>query len=1065
MFPKGFLFLFISFSLLGSSSTRAQEYQVVMKDLNVEDGLSSRFIFNSFQDSRGYMWFDADEYGLNRYDGYHFKLFYDEEGELVRGLPLEDIDGNIWVLEGQISISDHTHLKSSPPSVIRIIDAISDKSQSLESKFGDLLPFKVSDIKQVGSQDSLIWINTMDGQFYTYDGSFHLNKKVTQHLNDDRRIFSLLNDFFIIVDDHELIIINHKGDIVDRDSFSKPFKFIKITGGVIKLLRGRYEYETFKKTIGKPLEIDNSLQAIPFFKKRKESTAKCVGLFDVNKGRFNTSLYSYCGQVLFYDDKNQLIDSTIINLQLNHIYHDRDGLIWLASGEGVKIISIQKSPFKHLLVNKVPNYSTRGITRDNNDNLYINSYAGSQILNLKTKKQSPFLYLDFLKTRNSLDFLFEKDTSMWIASDEFLVKADLNNHTSSKVYYQEDSTISNQVLTVYRDAVKHSIWAGGTHGLFLLDTVKNVLIHHKLDNVQIQPSFIQYFHENKKGLWLATTKGLYLVDIRNNTVLKHYHKKNKTLAHDYINHIHEDNSGLLWLATNGGGLIEFNPETENYKQYNQKDGFLNSVIYAVYEDSHKNLWLPTQYGLARFNKETKNIQTFLPRDGISHEEFNNHSHFKDKDGNLYFGGLNGVNVFHPDSMLSINPINKPFHVVDLKLIEKSSGEYVDYTEELNRSGQIVLNPGRNSFLIKFSLLDFISKENINYAYKLEGTDKNWQYQKENFIRLNNLPYGQHTLRIKAQGQYGMWTKNELVIPIEVEQAFYTTNWFYALCIAGLLIATFVFFRLRILSLRKRQLALEKEIADRTSTISSQNKSLSKLNETLSSLNSNKDRFFSIIGHDLRGPLIALRGLSKKVDYLIKNDRIEEVYVLGEKVDSATENVTKLLDNLLNWALVQNGTFPYQPESYDLDRIVTEVINLYQNVAEVKGINLKAQIPQGLNIFADRNSIKTIIRNLLDNALKFTDKDGTVWLSAKKINDRLSLRITDLGVGMPPDLKQNVFKLNLAQKYRKYHSKEGTGLGLVLCKDLVDMNKGTIEVESEMGVGTTFTITLPLEENL
>ncbi len=1056
MFPKGFLFLFISFLLLGSSSTRAQEYQVVMKELNIEDGLSSRFVFNVFQDSRGYMWFDTHGYGLNRYDGYKFKLFYDEKEELVKGLPLEDKQGNIWVLNGQTNISDYTNIEETKPSDIKIIDIISNQAQNLKSKFGDSLPFEENQILQIGSQDSLIWIRTKDQGFYTYDGTFRLNKEITDVLQQHQKIFFVKNDKFIIIDENEISIINTNGEVLDRDFFDDPFMLIKILDGSIKLITQVDEkYVTYRKELGDPLELDD------FYKKNTSlfDNPNCGYFFDTYNTSYNTSLHLYCHKIKIYDNKNQPLDFSIkkggIGADfIEDIYLDNNGLIWLATGNGVKTISIQKNPFKHYLYSNPSTHSTRGIAQDNNHNLYINSYGGSQIVNLKTDRTSRFNYLQYHISKNGFGFLFEKDTTLWMPASRSIYKFNLRDSSSYIQYLQKEGNQSTDILTVYRDSVQQKIWVGGSHHIYLIDSLNKQLIEHKFTNTQVQPKNIRYFHENKAGLWLATGQGIFLIDLKSNRVLKHYHKKNKTLPFDRINHIHEDKSGILWLAGRGG-LIEFNPTTEAYKKYERKDGFLNSVIYSVYGDNHGNLWLSTQYGLVRFNKETKKIQTFLPSDGISHEEFNNLSHFKAKDGTLYFGGLNGVNAFHPDSMLSLNPVDKPFYVVDLKLIEKSSGEFIDYTAEFNQNEKIVLEPGVNSFLIKFSLLDFISKENITYAYKLEGIDKNWQYQKENFVRFNNLPYGNHTLRIKAQGQYGKWTENELAIPIKVQQPFYSTNWFYALCIGALLFCTYLFFRLRIIRLRKRQLALEKEVAERTHTISQQNKALAELNST-------KDRFFSIIGHDLRGPLTAMTGLSKKVDFLIKKNRKEELYALGSQMDNATENVTKLLDNLLSWALIQNGNFSYHPESLNLYNIVSEVLNLHQNTAEVKGIHLDAKIPSNVTVFADRNGIKTIIRNLVDNALKFTDKNGTVLLSANIINDKVSLQIADTGSGMSPELIDKLFILDSSNTNRQHHSKSGTGLGLVLCKDLIEMNKGTIEVESKVGKGTTFIINLPTQ---
>ena len=257
------------------------------------------------------------------------------------------------------------------------------------------------------------------------------------------------------------------------------------------------------------------------------------------------------------------------------------------------------------------------------------------------------------------------------------------------------------------------------------------------------------------------------------------------------------------------------------------------------------------------------------------------------------------------------------------------------------------------------------------------------------------------------------------------------------------------YRFRMKNLTEKQIYLENVIAERTAEIT-------KKNEQLTQLNSDKDQFFSIIGHDLRGPLLSLRGISKKVSFLIRENRMEEVHQLGENIEQSTTRVTKLLDNLLNWALVQKGRFPYHPDSHNIHSIVQEMCDVYQTAADLKNISLYNLTIANHQAFIDRNALSTVIRNLIDNALKFTNPFGKIQIESMIKEDKILLRIVDSGTGISPEVLDHIFEFSAGRKKMV----KGTGLGLILCKDLIKMNKGNIMVESEPGKGTNFTIIVP-----
>lgn len=222
----------------------------------------------------------------------------------------------------------------------------------------------------------------------------------------------------------------------------------------------------------------------------------------------------------------------------------------------------------------------------------------------------------------------------------------------------------------------------------------------------------------------------------------------------------------------------------------------------------------------------------------------------------------------------------------------------------------------------------------------------------------------------------------------------------------------------------------------------------------------KSKLFSIVAHDLRSPLVSLGGIAKKVNFLIQRNRVEEVQQLGDSVEQAVAHVHKLLDNLLSWAMVQGGRFPYEPETIQLAEALRETVELYRHSAEAKNITLLFHAPPESQIRCDKNAFSTIVRNLLDNAIKFTPPNGQVAVEAKLEKEFALIQVRDSGRGIDEAAKQSLFSLSGKKGTQGTLGEKGTGLGLTLCKELVEMNGGNIEVSSQAGLGATFFVSLP-----
>ncbi len=235
----------------------------------------------------------------------------------------------------------------------------------------------------------------------------------------------------------------------------------------------------------------------------------------------------------------------------------------------------------------------------------------------------------------------------------------------------------------------------------------------------------------------------------------------------------------------------------------------------------------------------------------------------------------------------------------------------------------------------------------------------------------------------------------------------------------------------------------------------------KTNKELERLNQTKDKFFSIISHDLRGPVSSFFGISRMIKSLVNRQQTEQLLAIADDIDESVDRLSALLDNLLNWAMQQQGHFPNVPEKVDLNEVTEDLIRTLDTMAKGKQIDLKAQIEGPIHLWVDKNTTMTILRNLANNALKFTPDGGSVTISAAKQADLAVIKVIDSGVGIPQEKLKNLFQLQDKKSTYGTSGEKGLGLGLQLVYEFVEMNGGKIEVTSEEGVGTTFTVSLPL----
>lgn len=1025
----------------------AQNYLIQVSTLTTEQGLPSTIISRIKEDSRGFIWI-ATNRGLCRYDGKNIKVFFPESdgGSHCYDI-VEDPDGNLWT-------RFHDEKNKNNPAK-RQTSYIIDKHfavRPIGEMWGERLPFAKADINDIKRlMDGNLYISTKYGEIYRYDG-INITRIFANALVNHFAIFaSSTQDSIYLNCSKKILTIDRNGKLLKEEITPLINSF-----SIIDASNNQTGFPWFKRKIVTILRSGNQYHVRQLIKDRTEQ----LNLMDKKNVNFVWQridnqyfmVVAAANYLALFDDTGKLIInfSSTLQKQLNSFFANgvllRKNQLLFKYNNGVGIINFQVNTFDQYL--KTENQtSIRGIISLNNDNLLVNSYKGlyeimpTKQVNLVSSRMGGGRGLQQITAGDILigqygsrviHFQLEEKQFRYLEVSE----ASVQEHRSTSCFVPFEDKHQN-------------IWIGTTHGLLTFDANRDSLkVFEKYNEFsQLEKESVNYFQEEADGVWLGTSNGLYVLDTEQGIVAAYQPLPDMRIFHFYRN------KETFWLATYGQGLVKWNKKTGEAQRFGIKDGFLNESLMAVYPDTMGQLWMGTEEGLVRFDTTTKAVRIYLESDGITHREFNRSSHLQTADGRIYMGGLNGITAFHPTDIKESETIHYPFHVTDYYELDVEEGGFVERTSQLLDKKSIVLNSNIQSVRVHFALMNFKNVNKNRYACKIKGFDKDWTLQKEDFIRINHLPYGDYTLQIKAIDYTGNYSKNELTFPIKVIAPFYQQTAWQLLGVGLLSLLFYIIYRQRLRMARQEQERLERIIKERTATISQKNEELSTLNET-------KDRLFAILAHDLRNPVLAFQNLAEKINYLLERNEPGRVLTLGKFINRQARELEALLSNLLNWALYERGDIFINKEYFLLIELINDLIE--KNTSLVNTIKVKVinDIPVHFQIYSDYLVLTTILRNLLSNAFRYTPPGGWIKFSVAQTARRVIIKVEDNGAGINEAQVATLFKIHVKQQAQKGGAK--VSFGLHLCKELAEMLNGRLSVESVEGEGTSFFIDLPLE---
>lgn len=1140
--------LFCFYALLIAVNSPGQSTHIEFDHYTTKDGLSNGYINSFLLDSEGFMWIGTSN-GLDRFDGINFKSYYfdSKDSTSIPGVGVtnvvEDSQHNLWVMTTfGLCVYDRKKDNFSRKSIVVngkklsdyflytcLIDSkgylwvsaanheifrfnITNNPQVSKAVIdAEMYSLSEEDVKEVYKKNVYSFAEDKEGKIWVVNFSNHLfyldrqqNKFISQPIqypevdkfsNKRKGLFiDHEGDFFITIEDNGLLEWDRK-----NNKFSLYQPDSNAPGPKGKVLFALAEDKDGLIWIG-----DRNTEGISIFNKK-------------------TGTFTFCQ----YDP----FDPYSINTnKTNCIYRDNIGTMWVGSINGVNKYCPDKSKFNRYfshsnLPDKLSFNNTLCFAEGRNNCIWIGTDGGGlNKLDRKTGKFSSFIHDPANPHSLSSDAIIsiceDHEGTLWMGTFHGGLARLKDGKFSAFLPNDSDPySISNRNIWNVLEDSKQNLWVGTlSSGIDLLDRKTGRFyhfIHKNSDPTSLCNNSIYGFYEDSKhNLYITSNFGVSIVDLNaydfsklpvDITFRKLLHTDNKnSLSNSNVYCVREDLEGNLWFGTLGSGLDQLDVRTGKFTNYSTNDGLPGNSITSILVDSENDLWLATDKGLAKFNPKTKEVISFDPKDGLQNMELKGWA-LKAKDGEMFFGGPDGFNSFYPDQISNdLNQNKPPVVITGLKIfnnpvvINEQFNNRIILPAAINESKQLVLTHNENFFTFEFVALDYTSPEKNNYAYMMEGFDKEWvKCGTKREANYTNLDPGEYTFRVKASNNDGVWNEQGNSIQLIILPPWWKTWWFrLILGLAVILILTSIYYwRLR--QLNNQKVLLEKLVAQKTFELQhmntvlvkqaqelnqtnslleerqrqielqseellSQKESLVAMNNELHDLNITKDKFFSIIAHDIKNPFNAILGFTSLLEenYKIWTDEMK-LEIIG-LVNTSSKNLYQLLENLLQWSRSQRGIIEFNPKRTDLKALLSNVIELMKGTAESKNIKLELFISENeLNVYADWQMLDTILRNLIGNALKFTHTEGIVKVMAETKDDFALLKIVDNGVGMKKEVKENLFRIDANYTSPGTQNEIGTGLGLILVKEFVEKHGGMIGVDSTVGEGSIFYFTIPL----
>ena len=1067
-------------------SLRAQPARFHFNRIDTRNGISNNQINSIYKDEKGFMWFGTMS-GLNRYDGYKFQVFRNnpKDSSSISDNYISKIMG---LPERKMLVSTRNYLN--------VYDPLTEKFDHDPSNY-----FKKWNLP---GADSLLDIKRdQTGNFwflFTGSGLFSYSPKQHKTINYAVQIGKDVSSF-CFDQKGNLWTLKQTGLIEQFDSNKK--KIFHTTALREKIGSDNRSQNTLFVDADDDIWLwsaNNHFGVFYYSPKANridQYNAKGTAAFhlpsDIIEGIIQDKegtiwIASDHGGVNLVDKKKGIVryilndpydSKSISQNSINSIYKDDGGIIWLGTYKrGICYYneSLIKFPLVEYKVSNKGGLSHGDVTRfieDDQGNLWIGSNGGGLIY-YDRRNNSFTTYKHSNKNSNSLSndviisLCIDREKKLWIGTYfGGLNSFDGKNFTHFRHNQNDTNTIIDDRVYSIMEDTDGKLWIGTFAGLDRFDKKVKKFIHHKANTGAgtLSSNIITAITKDRnETIWISTAYGFNKFDRKTNvfTVFKNNINDTNTLSKNNVHCAAADRNGYLWIGTREG-LNILNPVTNQIRRIHVKDGLPDNTIQAILEDKSGNIWVSTPNGLAKitiqnaatFDEISFNVESFNEVHNLQASEFNENAAVKLQSGELVFGGPNGFNIFYPER---INETEIPSKVViaDFQIFNQSVtvGQMINGRPitkfAIPEAKEIVLKHKENVFAIEFAALHFSQNPKERYAYILEGFNKEWMTTTASLRRATytNLDPGTYYFKVKAENHSGNWGE-PVTLKIVVQPPFWRTPLAFMI-FAGLCILALYF---------ARRFTLER--AHLKYNIKEQKREAERMHE----LDMLKIKFFTNVSHEFRTPISLILAPTDKMLRLTKEPgQVENLHLIKRNA----RRLLNMVNQLLDFRKLEEQELRLSPTPGDVIEFIKETSLSFIDLAESKQIDYSVDSNvESFHTWFDTGKLERILFNLISNAFKFTHEYGRIEVLAdiiyEKSQEHLELRIKDTGIGIDKEKQEKIFEQFFQTNTPSSIANHGSGIGLAITKEFVQLHQGTIQVESEVNKGSTFIVRIPLKK--
>lgn len=1010
------------------------------RQYQVQDGLSNNTIRCCVQDHQGYMWFGSRD-GLNRFDGYSFRTFRNDSEEPnsigdnhINALSI-DTKGTIWV---------GTNMGA--------------YSYNAEKEDFALLPFtrNMRITKIVSGRAGDIWL-IGNGKLINFN--ITLDHVHTYTLPDNSSPTHLC-----ITPLGQIWVSSHNGVIYELLESTGTFSAYDVFSHSTDI-KSRSINCVYPTVTGDQLLIGTRTHG--------------VKLFDINKGEY-TDCFRYDANHLglmvqdflqidsrtvwvatesglcFYDlhsgdysfIKKRPYDPYSISTNIIYsIYQDKDKGIWLCTYAGGVNYHSPYRPFRKYYTYPGENVLQGDLIHDICTDKYGNLWIATEDAGINKYNPVTDTYVNYQPlpggkglSHINIHGLVADDDRLWIGNITATIDVmDITGGRIIKRYRLGRAGSPSQTLSIVnmKQLKDGTLLVSTSSGMFKYDEGK--------DDFEFVPEFpshrLQSIYEDHNGtLWAgAVYYGVYYYDPKTGKNGKFDHDTIPNTSSNTVNDICEDKHNNLWFATMEG-IKKYDRQTQTTKRFTIKNGLPVNICYRIIPDDNGILWISTTNGLVSLDPESEKMTIYSQEHGLTTDQFNYNSGWKDPEGYLYFGGVRGLISFNPNE---IKPVEEKSKVNLTSITIMEADKQTSYPLHADRP--VTLSYDRSTLEIDFSAMSYVAPGLIQYAYRMEGFDQNWTYPKHGHkAYYTKLPPGQYTFKVKAANISGIWNDEASGLQIIVQPPWWmsvTAKLVYGILLLGICFLIFSFFA------QKNRKKVERSI-----------KILE--NEKEKELYQAKINFFINIAHEIRTPLTLIKSPLTKV--MENKDMPKDAESYLSVVNKNTDRLLSLVNQLMDFRKTEIEGYNLNFMKTNIHELIGDICDRFKSTAEQNGISLEMRI-ETLEKYAyiDKEACTKIISNLLTNAIKYAQSFILITLSFPEGEDMFVIDVSNDGESIRQEIKQRIFEPFFRGEGSEH--KPGTGLGLPLAKSLAEMHKGTLEVLDSAELSTTFRLSIPVNQ--